>query len=143
MSTTTFSLSLVAICALSLAAGSARSQAASTGDVREVGPRLELFVDDWLIERMNGARLQLHHPQPREVAFAFDQPWEGDTCGGVSVFQDGDLYRMYYRGSAWDWTRNRQQYELVCYAESTDGIHWTNEKAARLGFLPASAARPK
>jgi len=125
MSTTTFSLSLVAICALSLAAGSARSQAASTGDVREVGPRLELFVDDWLIERMDGATLQLHHPEPREVAFAFDQPWEGDTCGGVSVFQDGDLYRMYYRGSAWDWTRNRQQYELVCYAESTDGIHWT------------------
>ena len=65
----------------------------------QMGSRLELFVDDLLIERMSGVRLRLHPPRMAEKVMTFDQPWEGTTSAYVTVFQDGDLYKMYYRGS--------------------------------------------
>ncbi|MCY3778641.1 MAG: hypothetical protein OXH11_21930, partial [Candidatus Aminicenantes bacterium] len=33
----------------------------------EMGDRLELFVDHHLIDRLEGARLKLHHPRPAET----------------------------------------------------------------------------
>ncbi len=86
-------------------------------------------MDRALIESLEGgAQLKLHHPQPREIAIDFDQPWEGNASGYATVFQDGDIYRMYYRGHRYliDEPPLRQaQSEAVCYAESDDGIHWT------------------
>ena len=89
-----------------------------------IGARLELFTDDYLIERMDGVELLLHHPIPRETVITFDQPWEGDTSAYVTVFKDGDKYRMYYRGSVTDGSHP----EVTCTAESMDGIHWTRPK---------------
>ena len=83
-----------------------------------IGSRRELFVDDYLIEKMTGgARQVLHHPSPREIVIVHDLPWEGGTCGYHTVFKDDDLYRMYYRGG---WGG-----KVYCYAESKDGVHWT------------------
>lgn len=94
----------------------------------DIDSRRELFVDQALIERLDGrAELKLHHPVPREIAFTFEKPWEGSASGYPTVFQDGDLYRMYYRGHRYiiDPPPLRQaQSEVVCYAESHDGIHW-------------------
>jgi len=54
-----------------------------------------------------------------------DQPWEGNTSAYYTIFRDGDLFRMYYRGSHWDETNNRAGHrEVTCYAESRDGIEW-------------------
>ena len=93
----------------------------------ELGSRLELMVDDYLIERMDGARLVLHHPTPREVVLVHDRPWEGSGGGYHTVFRDGPLYRMYYH--AWQLTVAGGKLvtphpPLGAYAESTDGIHW-------------------
>ena len=44
----------------------------------DIGSRLELMVDDHLIESMDGVRLELHHPVPREVVLIHDAPWEGE-----------------------------------------------------------------
>ena len=66
-------------------------------DTIDIGSRLELFVDDWLIEKMRGADLRLHHPVPREVAITFDREWEGNGSAYVTLFQDGEIFRMYYR----------------------------------------------
>jgi hypothetical protein len=85
----------------------------------DVGNRLELLVDGALIERMEGAALKLHPPQPREVVMPFDAPWEGARSTYVSIFQDGDKYRMYYRGQG-----DAKSPRVACYAESRDGIHW-------------------
>ncbi len=64
-----------------------------------IGSRRELFVDTSLFDSIAGkAELKLHHPAPQEIAFQFDRPWEGSASGYPTVFQDGDLYRMYYRG---------------------------------------------
>ena len=89
-------------------------------EVREIGSRLELFVDDWLIGRMDHVRLALHRPQPAEVVMDFNKGWEGEYSAYVTVFPDGDLFRMYYRGVG----AEQDAKQVTCYAESRDGIHW-------------------
>ena len=99
------------------------------GDPIEIGSRRELFIDAYLIDRFEGkAEQRLHHPVPREIALVHDAPWEGSGSGYHSVFQDGDLYRMYYK--AWhlavskDGLNSGRHPLYCCYAESDDGIHW-------------------
>ncbi|QDS91568.1 hypothetical protein FF011L_02980 [Roseimaritima multifibrata] len=95
----------------------------------DVGNRLELFVDSHLIDSIDGdARQQLMKPEPKEVVFVTDQPWEGNTSGYYTLFQDGDLYRMIYRGWQHDEKMKAVHQEVTCYAESTDGIHWVKPK---------------
>jgi hypothetical protein len=94
-----------------------------------IGSRRELFVDDWLVERLVGkADLRLHHPTPQNVVLVAETPWEGNGTNYVTVFQDGPKYRMYYRGSHYSYLGGKDRpstRDLYCYAESSDGIHWT------------------
>lgn len=117
------------------------ASAADGAEPIQLGSRRELFVDNALTERLDGKlTLQLHHPMPREVALKFDQPWEGNASGYPTVIQDGELYRMYYRGHRYiiDPPPLRQaQPEVVCYAESRDGIHW-DKPHLRLRDWPGS-----
>ncbi|MBI3865177.1 MAG: hypothetical protein HY290_25155 [Planctomycetia bacterium] len=112
----------------------------AAGEPIVIGSRRELFVDQALIERLDGrSELKLHHPVPREVALAFDKPWEGNASGYATVFQDGDVYRMYYRGHRYiiDNPPLRQaQSECVCYAESRDGIHWIKPNLGLFDWPP-------
>jgi hypothetical protein len=99
----------------------------SAEDAVNIGNRLELFVDEHLIDRMiGGADLRLHKPIPREAALVTDKPWEGNMCGYITVFRDDETYRMYYK--AWHLTldegKMQEQHLLIAYAESKDGIHW-------------------
>ena len=96
-------------------------------DPIDIGSRRELFVDDFLIDSINGAERRLHQPTPRNVAVATDLPWEGNGVGYVTVIQDDDLYRMYFRGVNTKWAPGKiiNTRQVVCYAESKDGIHWT------------------
>ena len=104
-----------------------------------IGSRLELFVDDFLIDQRQGVELKLHEPRSMGTVMVFDQPWEGVTSGYASVFKDGDTYRMYYRGSSdpsYTIKATVRPDERVvplhpqyaCYAESKDGITWTRPK---------------
>lgn len=88
-----------------------------------IDSRREIFVDNALIGTMNGASLRLQTPQPAGVALAFDNPWEGRYCGYVTVFKDGDVCRMYYRGLPTS-GKDGSAAEVTCYAESRDGINW-------------------
>lgn len=95
----------------------------------DIGSRLELMIDDYLIARLSGGAVwRLNRPTPREVVLVTDMPWEGNTCLYFTVFQDGPIYRMYYRGSHYVTTAMTEKVPhpaVVCYAESADGIHWT------------------
>lgn len=92
-----------------------------------IGDRRELFVDDDLVASLSEARRELHHPVPREIAITHDAAWEGAGSGYHTVIQDGDLYRLYYRGSPLGVENKRliAGPEVYCYAESRDGIHFT------------------
>ena len=101
----------------------------STRDPIEIGSRRELFVDSFLIDRLSGkAEQRLHHPIPREIAIEHDAQWEGTGSGYHSVFQDGDLYRMYYKAWHLEVAKgklNTNRHPLYCcMAESADGISW-------------------
>ena len=101
-----------------------------------IGSRLELFVDNYLIENMTGgAALTLHHPVPKEIAVIHDQPWEGSGCNYHTIFQDGDLFRMYYNCYHLNVSEGKLEdaHDLFgAYALSIDGIHW---KKPRLGLF--------
>ena len=116
----------------------------------QIGSRLELFVDDYLIDTIEGLTLQLHSPQPAGRALAFDQPWEGNTSAYATVIKDGARYRMYYRGSADPKYIRRSALkpgeaalpphpEFTCYAKSSDGIHWTKPVLGLIEFRGSKA----
>ncbi len=92
----------------------------------DIGARRELFVDDYLIDRLSGAEQVLQIPEPKDVVFTADAPWEGNTSAYFTLFADGDGFRMYYRGSGYDLTTEETLHpEYTCLALSKDGIHWT------------------
>lgn len=106
----------------------------------EIGSRLELLVDDYLIASMSGgAHLQLHQPTRREVVFRTDAPWEGNASAYQSIVKDGDLYRIYYRslhyqhgGGPAEALADHPWY--LCVAESRDGIHWERPEVGLFEF---------
>ena len=95
----------------------------------QMGSRRELFVDEFLIEQTRGkVAFLLHHPVAREQVAQHSRPWEGVGSGYHTVIQDGDTYRLYYRGLNFQVTKGPHlpptNKEVTCYAESRDGIHW-------------------
>ena len=93
----------------------------------DIGSRREIFVDYYLIDRLAGARLKLHHPRSAEVVLKRDRPWEQELGFGQSVLLHGGKYIMHYRAL------NRN-----CYAESQDGISWTKPA---LGLIEDDGSR--
>lgn len=106
-----------------------------TGAV-DIGGGRELFVDARLVDRLDGARLKLHPPQPREIVLKFDLPWEGRYSGYATVLNTGKGFRLYYRGLPVP--RHTLDTEVTCVAESRDGIHWTKPK---LGLFPVQGTK--
>jgi hypothetical protein len=96
----------------------------SDAPVIDIGSRLEPFVDDSLIDQLQGAQLRLNHPVDAGVAIKFDRPWEGAFSGYATVIKDGPVYRLYYRCLPIS-GQDGNEHEATCYAESTDGIQWT------------------
>ncbi len=104
---------------------------AACADPVDIGSRRELLIDDYLIDTMKNVTLKLHEPVPREIAIVHDEPWEGSGCGYHTIFQDGDLYRMYYK--SWEHPANpdtggKGHPLYAAYAESTDGKTWIKPK---------------
>ena len=89
----------------------------------DIGTRLELFVDDYLIDGMDNAWLRMHSPVRQGVAVEFDRPWEGAFSGYPTVLKDGEIFRAYYRGRRGRNGADAQ--EVTCCAESRDGAEWT------------------
>lgn len=96
--------------------------------VEEVGSRLQLFLDDDLIEEMKGVELKLHEPSWAEIAMRRDRPWEDSTLYDPVVIKDGERYRMWYRANF-----NSPPF-YTAYAESTDGINWTKPNLGLVEF---------
>ncbi len=105
--------------------------------VISLGSERELFIDHYLIDRMEGTRLVMHHPHDEGVTMKFDKPWEGAFCGYVTVIKDGDLYRAYYRGLP-RVGKDEISAAVTCYAESFDGIHW---KKPELGLFEVDGTK--
>jgi len=110
---------LVAGGMLTLAGGSAWAE-----EPAAIGSRRELFVDHYLVDRLEGTRLVLHRPHDEGPVLRFDKPWEGRFCGYATGIKDGATYRLYYRGLPQAGAGSNAE-QVTCYAQSPDGIHWT------------------
>jgi len=117
-----------------LIAGSVAGGTAAAAEALEIGDRLELMVDDYLIDRMDGTHLELHKPTAREVVIVHDAPWEGNGSREHVILRQGDTYRMWYRGLHYDHDRGKERPRFVCYAQSDDGIHWTRPELGLIEF---------
>lgn len=102
-------------------------------EAKNIGSRLELFVDDWLIDKMANLEFKLHSPTPREIVFNFDKPWEGIYSGYVTIIKEDGYYRMYYNGGNNSITDGEKP--VTCYAESNDGINWARPNLGLYDFM--------
>ncbi len=99
----------------------------------EIGSRLELFVDDYLIETLEGLNLRMHSPRQAPLSPA---PVRGYY---MTIIHDGPIYRAYYRDHATAYGgpfTNGNPGEITCYAQSRDGHHW---EFPQLGIYPLSS----
>ena len=89
----------------------------------QMGNKREIFVDNHLIDRLEGIRIVKHTPHDEGPVLYFDKSWEGIFCGYCTIIKDGGRFRLYYRGlptAGKDGTNE----ETTCIAESEDGIQW-------------------
>ena len=114
--------------AIVLSAIHAQAETIEPPAVRNVGSRPVLFVDDSLIERMNGTSLRLHNPIPREVVLKFDAPWEMGEGGYATVLREKDRYCLYY------YSGGELAREYTCVAFSQDGIQWVKPNLGLFDF---------
>jgi len=86
-----------------------------------IGSGRELFVDYYLIDRLDGTRLILHHPHDEGPVLKFDQPWEGPFCGYCTVINTCK--------TDWKWVAD-------------SGIMTTQKLRIRVKFWSAGEPRP-
>ena len=98
-------------------------QTGTKNEIIQLGDKREIFIDHFLIEKMNGVQIVKHTPHDEGPVLYFDNPWEGAFCGYCTMIKDGNLFRVYYRGMP-EAGKDSKKKEVTCYAESKDGIHW-------------------
>jgi hypothetical protein len=96
-------------------------ESAQTGrnEIIRLGYNREIFTDYYIIDKLEGIKIVMHHPHDEGAVVYFDKPWEGKFCTYSTIIKDKDIFRLYYRGM--DEISGPQ---LTCYAESDDGIKW-------------------
>ena len=92
-------------------------------EVITMGNKREIFVDNYLIDKLNSAQIIKHTPHDEGAVLFFDKPWEGIFCGYCTIIKDEGQFRVYYRGLPVD-GKDGSNIETTCVAESQDGIHW-------------------
>jgi len=125
--------------AFGLLCTTATAESPTSRPALDIGSRLELLADGWIVDRMDRVSLQLQRPEPAGIALKFDRPYEGPEAAYVTVIHDDRIYRMYYRGIM---TKDPMHPkgsdpEMTCYAESPDGLHW-NKPDLGLGEINGS-----
>jgi hypothetical protein len=88
-------------------------------NVLDIGTAPQLFLDDFIIESMDGLKRVIQSPErlPKPV---LDNKTFGTTQPFITVLRDAETnrYRIWYNNQAAVW-----------HAESDDGIHWRNPKS--------------
>ena len=90
--------------------------------------RTILLVDDHDVLYRSGTRRILHPAErhPANPLIRPERPWEG-AIGWTSIHRDArsGKYQVWYQGYSAGVAKTHALDSVVCYAESTDGIHFT------------------
>ena len=93
----------------------------------------QLFIDDYFIESLTGARRVLNRPHKltadEPLAIPFDRPWDSQSAQPGRVIYDAcnQRFRMYYRA----WTGEQT---FLCALDSDDGLHWERPELGLVEF---------
>ena len=99
----------------------------------ELSPGKQLFIDDYFIESLTGARRVLNPPHKLTVdeplPITFDRPWDSQSAQPGRVIYDARnrRFRMYYRA----WTGEQT---FLCALDSDDGMHWERPELGLVEF---------
>src|SRR5688500_859626 len=109
-----------------LVASASRAAAEAPDAPIDIGSRLELFVDRYLIDRTDHVELKLREPIQQPMA---KSPLPLRHM--ITIIKDGDAYRAWYRDTDKAYPTplhtGHEAYHTR-YAESTDGREWTFPK---------------
>jgi len=99
-----------------------------------MGNRIELFVDGAMAERMDGAYLKMHKPEPKETVLVTNDTWEREL-GYTTVISNGaGGYFLYYRGQGESLSgKDEDTGQVTCLCRSADGVKFEREN---LGLVP-------
>ena len=105
-------------------------------EIIDIGGRRELFVDGYLVEELENARLKLHPPERREVVFQVRLPLENACTGCYNLCRDGERILMYYRGfyPLGEAYADHQESQTTGLAISDDGIHFERPNLGLVEF---------
>jgi hypothetical protein len=96
---------------------------AIAGDARVIHGK-QLFIDNWMIDELNGAKKVLNRPvkHPANPVMRREKPWEHSIAYGAVVRDPRDgLYKMWYQ----IWSDDKKApVGSIAYATSQDGIAW-------------------
>jgi hypothetical protein len=94
----------------------------SAGEPVDVGSGRQLFLDDFIIERIDGLKRVMHQPVKRGAVIKPDQPWETSLQTRCSPAWDDErkLFKLWLITST-----NIPGFAGASYVESKDGVHWT------------------
>jgi len=115
--------------ALMLAAGSLLVSGMGVAAAEEnpepfaLGPDKFLFLDEFLLDGVDGAGLTVNPPRFDALVMIADEPWErGGITSYGNVLYDPELdeYRLYYVPVAWD----ADPGFCLALATSKDAVHW-------------------
>ncbi len=107
------------------------------GYYRHVGTQKQFFVDDFIIEEMDGLRRVLNQPVKYEgnPVLHCDQPWEQglrtSQYGSVIYDTEQGLFKMWYGVRSYDEIENAA---ASAYATSEDGVVWTKPQLGLVEF---------
>ena len=128
---------LVVLMSVLLVSSGSWASGANKEEPKEIGSRRELFVDRFLIGRLEGVDLKLHEPIPAGVAIKIDRPWESRFNYGYKLFKEGGVYHLYYLARKIIGGEKRF-IRSISYARSQDGIHW---EKPNLGLVEVDGSR--
>ena len=111
-------------------------------NIRDVGNRSQLFIDQDLVYESKGVAFTPHpaRKHPSGPLLRADQPWEGwyvTVFTGTVLFDDEErVFKMWYTCPG-----NPEYFDsgIICYALSGDGIVW---KKPAVGTLVAKNGKP-
>ena len=86
-------------------------------------------------EMPTGIRLAVHEPRIDDgPILRADKPWEASVGSHGTVFDDGGVYRFFYRVRTDTSGDDGSSPMMLAYAESTDGATWTKPKVGTVEF---------
>lgn len=95
-------------------------QAAPVGTLKLQIGRKELFLDNYVVARLENVKRQLHPPQKYGPVIRPDQPWEGGGLqirSGPAWSREEKIWKLWYLGGGSE--------AVILYATSDDGLHWS------------------